>query len=300
MPEVEVLQKRWPSKEFKWLEDTLILNFTEGIQMLRNDGHDVEMEDLSTLDEMRLGQLVREKYGTDYYILDRFPASARPFYTHKDPENPELTRLFDIFIRGHEICSGGQRIHDANELHSTMAAVGMGEDGIEAYLLAFELGVPPHAGAGLGLERIVAWMLELSDIRYASLFHRDPKSLPERLPGLPHPDADTTKPHEPMKLPSLEKLIANYGDATNTSWLDERFQIWQHPTGAIVGYVKQEKFVMITGDPLCDRSQFKDVARAFVHFVTTELKLTPVWMIVSYDVQRYLAHDMAWRTLSCT
>ena len=43
------------------------------------------------------------------------------------------------------------------------------------------------------LKRIVAWMLELGDVRYASLFHRDPKSLPERVQGLPHPDADTMK-----------------------------------------------------------------------------------------------------------
>ncbi|KAK0388651.1 hypothetical protein NLU13_4894 [Sarocladium strictum] len=300
MPEVDVLQKRWPSKEFKWLDETLILNFADGIQMLRDDGRDVEMEDLSTPDEIRLGQLVREKYGTDYYVLDKFPASARPFYTHKDPEDPFFTRSFDIFIRGQEICSGGQRIHDLKELRSNMAAANMAEDGMEDYLSAFKLGAPPHAGAGLGLERIVAWMFELGDVRYASLFHRDPKSLPERPPGLPHPEADTTKPHQPGQMPPLEKLIANYGDATNTSWLDDRFQIWQHPTGAIVGYVKQEKFAMITGDPLCDRSQFKDVSRAFVNFVTKELRLTPVWMLVSYDVQRFLASEMGWRTLSCT
>lgn len=300
MPEVKEVQKRWPSTEFKWLEETLILNFEDGIQMLRDDGRDVPMEDLSTPDEMRLGELVREKYGTDYYVLDKFPASARPFYTHKDPENPFWTRSFDIFIRGQEICSGGQRIHDATELRENMQAVGITEDGMEDYLAAFDLGAPPHAGAGLGLERIVAWMLELGDVRYASLFHRDPKSLPERAPGLPHPEADTTKPLKDGAMPPIEKLIANYGDASNTSWLDERFKIWRHPSGAAVGYVKQEKFAMITGDPLCDRSQYKEVCAAFVKFVLSELKLTPVWMLVSYEIQKILAQQMSWRTLSCT
>lgn len=300
MPEVKEVQKRWPSKEFKWLEETLILNFEDGIQMLRDDGRDVEMEDLSTPDEIRLGELVREKYGTDYYVLDKFPASARPFYTHKDPENPFWTRSFDIFIRGQEICSGGQRIHDAAELRENMQAVGISEDGMEDYLAAFDLGAPPHAGAGLGLERIVAWMLELGDVRYASLFHRDPKSLPERAPGLPHPDADTTKPLRDGAMPPVEKLIANYGDASNTSWLDERFKIWRHPSGAAVGYVKQDKFAMITGDPLCDKTQYKDVCAAFVKFVLSELKLTPVWMLVSYEIQKILAQQMSWRTLSCT
>lgn len=300
MADIELLQERWPSSEFKWLDETLILDFRDGIQMLRDDGRDVEMEDLSTPDEIRLGQLVKEKYGTDYYILDRFPASARPFYTHKDPEDPNWTRSFDIFIRGQEICSGGQRIHNIDELRTNMLAAGMTEDGMEDYLSAFELGAPPHAGAGLGLERIVAWMLEVGDVRYASLFHRDPKSLPERRPGLPHPEADTTKPHPNDTMPALEKLIANYGDASNTSWLDDRFEIWRHPTGAAVGYVKQEKFAMITGDPLCDRSQYKEICSAFVKFVISELRLVPIWMLVCYDVQRILAQEMSWRTLSCT
>ncbi|KAF4978881.1 hypothetical protein FZEAL_4811 [Fusarium zealandicum] len=298
--ELEVVRTRWPSKEFKWLEQTLIIPFTEGIQMLRDDGRDVEEEDLSTPDEIRLGQLVREKYDTDYYVLDKFPASARPFYTAKDPENPKWTRSFDIFIRGQEICSGGQRIHNVEELRANMAAAGMGEDGMEDYLTAFDLGAPPHAGAGLGLERIVAWMLELGDVRYASLFHRDPKSLPTKAPGLPHPDADTTKPHHADTPPELEKLIANYGDASNTSWLDERFQIWRHESGAAVGWVKQDKFAMITGDPLCDRSQYKAVIRAFIQYITVDLRLTPVWMLVAYDVQKILASELRWRSLSCT
>ncbi|KJZ78081.1 hypothetical protein HIM_02718 [Hirsutella minnesotensis 3608] len=301
MPEVAVVQTRWPSGEFKYLDETLILDFREGIKMLREDGREVEEEeDLSTPDEIRLGQLVREKYGTDYYVLDKFPASARPFYTHKDPEDPRWTRSFDIFIRGQEICSGGQRIHDAEELRANLQAAGMTEDGMEDYMSAFDLGAPPHAGAGLGLERIVAWMLELGDVRYASLFHRDPKSLPERAPGLSHPDADTTKPLPNGQMPPVEKLIANYGDASNTSWLDDRFEIWRHPSGAAVGYVKQDKFAMMTGDPLCDSSQYKEVCAAFVKFVVSELHLVPVWMLVSFEVQKILAQQMGWRTLSCT
>lgn len=300
LPEIEILQKRWPSTEFKWLDETLILDFKEGLQMLRDDGREVEEEDLSTPDEIRLGQLVREKFGTDYYVLDRFPANARPFYTHKDPEDRNWTRSFDIFIRGQEICSGGQRIHDAEELRTSLLANNMSEEGMEDYMTAFDLGAPPHGGAGLGLERIITWMLEIGDVRYASLFHRDPKSLPERKPGLPHPEADTTKPLVNNAMPALEKLIANYGDASNTSWLDDRFETWRHTNGAAVGFVRQEKFAMITGDPLCDRTQYREVLQAYIKYVTKELKLTPMWMLVSYDVQKILSSDMGWRTLSCT
>ncbi|UKZ73565.1 hypothetical protein TrVFT333_001212 [Trichoderma virens FT-333] len=275
MPEVEVLKKRWPSSEFKYLDETLILDFRDGLQMLRDDGREAPEEDLSTSDEIRLGELVREKYNTDYYVLDRFPTNARPFYTHKDPEDPRWTRSFDIFIRGQEICSGGQRIHDAAELRANMAAAGIAEEGMEEYMAGFDLGAPPHAGAGLGLERIVTWMLELGDVRNASLFYRDPKSLPDRKPGLPHPEADTTKPYAALHTP-------------------------RHKSGAAIGFVKQEKFAMITGDPLCDKSQYKDVISSYVKYVVTELRLVPMWMLVSYDVQKILAHDLGWRTLSCT
>ncbi|CAN8105243.1 unnamed protein product [Discula destructiva] len=301
MPELEVVRQRWPSEDLLWLEETLILPFWEGIQMLRDDGIDAEMEDLSTRNEMRLGELVREKYKTDYYILDKFPADARPFYTHKYDEDRNFTNSFDIFIRGQEICSGGQRVHDAVELRENMRKAGI-VDGMDAYLEAFDLGAPPHGGAGLGLERIIAWSLNLVDVRYATLYHRDPKSLPERNPGLPHPECDTRhSKYIGDEVWPLEKLIANYGDASNTSWLDERFEIWRHEvTGAAVGYViKDKRFAMMIGDPLCDVSQQEEVVKAFVHFVEKDLKLTPVWMLVSESVQEVLGRRLNWRTLTC-
>ncbi|KAJ4421170.1 aspartate--tRNA ligase dps1 [Gnomoniopsis sp. IMI 355080] len=301
MPELQVVRERWPSKDLLWLDETLILPFWEGIRMLRDDGIDCEMEDLSTRNEIRLGELVREKYQTDYYILDKFPVDARPFYTHKDAKDPNFTNSFDIFIRGQEICSGGQRIHNATELRENLRKAGI-VDGMDAYLNAFDLGAPPHGGAGLGLERILAWTLELVDVRYATLYHRDPKSLPERSPSLPHPECDT-RHAKPMMVEDwpLEKLIANYGDATNTSWLDERFKIWRHKmTGAAVGYVvRDDRFAMITGDPLCDLSQQEEVVKAFVKYVEHELKLTPVWMLVSEGVQDVLGARLGWRTLTC-
>lgn len=60
--------------------------------MLRDAGVDMpELADLSTQQEMKLGELVKEKFGTDVYILDKFPSCARPFYTMPDPTNPVLS-----------------------------------------------------------------------------------------------------------------------------------------------------------------------------------------------------------------
>jgi len=293
------VREEWPSEDFLFLDKTPVIPFSEAIQILRDDGRDVEEEDLSTPDEIRLGELMRDKYKADYYIIDKFPLSARPFYTVS--EDGITTNSFDVFVRGQEICTGGQRINNPKELRESMRKNGIDERTMKEYLTAFDWGVPPHAGGGLGLERIVTFYLDLPDVRLASLFHRDPQSLPEQGPSLPHPDADTLHTKDSEHPPPLENLIANYGDATNTSWLDERFKIYRdESTGAAVGYVEQGKFCMITGDPLCDSSQKPQVTRRFLDFVKNDLNLKPVWMLVSDDQQAILSDELNWRSFSCT
>lgn len=266
--ELDVVKTQFPHEDLIWLDQTVRLPFKDGVAMLRESGWTDENgnppsedEDLHTRDEIRLGQLIREKYHTDYFILDKFPASARPFYTMLDPQNNKVTNSFDIFLRGQEILTGGQRIHDAKTLEDRMAKQRIPPESMEDYLDGFRWGAPPHAGGGIGLERVVMLMLSLGNIRWASLFPRDPKSLPAKPPvvGLPHPEADTLRPmdeREPKEFPALEKLIANYGDASNTSWLDDRYRIWRHEdTGAAIGYVPMDQFAVIVGNPLCDKSQ---------------------------------------------
>ena len=68
--------------------------------------------DLSHAAEHRLGEIVYDKYGTDFFMMDKYPMEARPFYTMPDAENPHLSNSYDFFIRGQEITSGAQRIHD--------------------------------------------------------------------------------------------------------------------------------------------------------------------------------------------
>ena len=88
------MKKAYPHEDVVILDETPRLKFAEGIRMLKEagwreeDGSEPdEYEDLSTRAEQRLGQLVKEKYGADYYILDKFPLDVRPFYTMPDPED---------------------------------------------------------------------------------------------------------------------------------------------------------------------------------------------------------------------
>jgi len=315
--EIDIIKTRFPHEDLVWIEETPVLKFKDAVKLLNDSGWTdengrpaSETEDLSTRAEIRIGELVKERYKTDYYIIDKFPASARPFYTHLDVEDENFTNSFDIFLRGQEITTGGQRIHDPKLLAARMRKAGIEPRGMQEYMQAFEWGVLPHAGCGIGLERLVFLMLGLGDIRHASLFPRDPKSLPEQndVQGeLPHPEADTLRyayqfenGATDLELPTIENLIANYGDATNTSWLDDRYRVWRHDsTGAAVGYAEENGYALVMGNPLCDPRQYPIVIRDFLKHLRKHQDLRPLWLLVSADVEEILASKLGWRSLSC-
>ena len=91
-----------------------------------------------------------------------------------------FSNSFDIFLRGEEILSGGQRIHHAPMLLDRMKAAKVDPGTMMDYINGFQWGCPPHGGGGIGLERVVMLFLKLGDVRWASLFPRDPRSFPTR------------------------------------------------------------------------------------------------------------------------
>ncbi|KAG6902897.1 hypothetical protein C0995_010067 [Termitomyces sp. Mi166 len=185
--EIETVRKQYPAEEFKWREGpegTLRLTHREAVQMLIDDGVEIGItDDMNTENEKRLGRLVKAKYDTDYFIIDKFPMDIRPFYTMPDPEDPLIQLLktvsnsYDFFMRGEEILSGAQRIHDPKLLIEKMRSKGVDPDSMKSYVDAFRMGCTPHGGGGIGLERVVMLFLKLNNIRRASLFPRDPKRL---------------------------------------------------------------------------------------------------------------------------
>lgn len=115
--EIETIGRQFPAEPFQFLDPPLRLEYSEGVQMLRDAGVAMDDdEDLSTPNEKLLGKLVKKKYGTDFYILDKFPLAVRPFYTMPDPNNSKWSNSYDMFMRGEEILSGAQRIHDPDFL----------------------------------------------------------------------------------------------------------------------------------------------------------------------------------------
>ncbi|KAF6233599.1 hypothetical protein HO173_008156 [Letharia columbiana] len=135
--------------------------------------------DIDTAQEKALGKIMLEKYKTDFYTVDQYPRSLRPFYTHPSPHDPALTNSYDFFMRGQEIMSGAQRIHIHGELLESMRMKGVSpeDEGYRHYTEAFKWGCSPHGGGGLGMNRIVQYFLGLNNIREAALFPRDPGRL---------------------------------------------------------------------------------------------------------------------------
>ena len=176
--ELSVINDQYPFEEFKCCDPVFKLNFREGCKLLREAGYEQdEHDDLSTETEKALGRIVREKFDTDFYMLYGYPIAARPFYTMLDPHDPRFTNSYDFFMRGEEITSGAQRIHDPALLAERAAEKGIPVETIKDYIDAFKYGAPAHGGAGFGLERIVKFYCNLHNIRKSSMFPRDPARL---------------------------------------------------------------------------------------------------------------------------
>lgn len=89
------------------------------------------------------------------------------------PYENEETHSFDLLFRGIEITTGGQRIHEYDNLIENMKYKGLNPDSYESYISNFRYGMPPHGGLAIGLERITAKLLGLENVREASLIPRD-------------------------------------------------------------------------------------------------------------------------------
>lgn len=331
--EIEAVKQQFPSDDLVFPDKTVVLRFDEGVRMLRESGYLDEgedesalqkgMEDLTTRGEVRLGQLVKEKYNTDYYILDKFPAAVRPFYTMPDADDPTYSNSFDIFVRGEEILSGGQRLHSAPALEAALEAKGIAKESMREYLEAFQFAMPPHAGGGIGLERLVMLFLKLGNIRHATFIPRDPKSFPTPPPGsaaaqaqlgvrLPVPSgvAEWAEPNVLAKdplfnpeagHPRLEDLIAKYGDSTNTAWTDAGYEIWRHaPTGYAIGFVAAKGHAVTWGAPLCPPEAMSEVVRAYTAWASKERKLGVIWANADARTEGVLVKEHKWRALAVT
>jgi len=129
-------------------------------------------DDLPTEGEKALG----EEIGSHYFITD-WPSEVKPFYIKDYDDDPELSTGFDLMHPSLELVSGGQREHRHDHLIEGFQQQGLEPEAFEYYTKMFRYGMPPHAGWGLGGERLVMTLLDLDNIREAVLFPRDRQRL---------------------------------------------------------------------------------------------------------------------------
>lgn len=147
----------------------------------KENGRDNRGEkDLDPQDEIDICTWAKTHHNSDFVTITHFPLKKRAFYTAPDPQNPDLSLSFDLLFRGVEISSGSMRIHETDELINAIKNKGMNPDSFAMYLKAFQFGMPPEGGFSLGLERITMHVLNLANVREASLFPRDMERVDER------------------------------------------------------------------------------------------------------------------------
>lgn len=107
-----------------------------------------------------------------YFIKD-WPMGPKPFYVKMSTSNPKISESFDLMHNDLELSSGSTRIQDRHMLKSNMIKKGMKVTSFEHHLNAFEYGMPPHAGCGIGLERLIMALTGTENIRDAVFYPRD-------------------------------------------------------------------------------------------------------------------------------
>ena len=115
-----------------------------------------------------------KKIGLDgFYFITDWPLGPKPFYVKDSKSNPKISESFDLMFGDLELSSGSTRIEKRDELAQRMSNKGMKTDSFEYHLNAFDYGVPPHAGCGIGLERLIMSLTGTENIRDTTFYPRD-------------------------------------------------------------------------------------------------------------------------------
>jgi aspartyl-tRNA synthetase len=134
-------------------------------------------EDLTREAEESLAEYVGDKHGSEFFFINRFPFKVKPFYVMRVDEDPRWARSVDFIYKGLELSSGGQREHRYDEIMKNIKEKKLKAENFKWFTDFFKYGVPPMGGFSIGIERFTMKLLNLSNIKEAVLFARDPERL---------------------------------------------------------------------------------------------------------------------------
>ncbi|MDC8437978.1 MAG: aspartate--tRNA(Asn) ligase [Candidatus Nitrosotenuis sp.] len=123
-------------------------------------------------DDLYPSNLKKIGLGGFYFIKD-WPTGPKPFYVKVSKKDPKISESFDLMFGDLELSSGSTRVEKRAELEERMKNKGLKIDAFEYHLRAFDYGMPPHAGCGIGLERLIMSLTGTENIRDTTFYPRD-------------------------------------------------------------------------------------------------------------------------------
>ena len=152
-----------------------VLTYQEAIELLKSNGEQILYgNDLGLVGEMNLGRIIYKKYNSHIFIIKNYPDTIKKFYA-KDCGNG-LTETFDIILDGWEVVSGAIRQTNASKIRRSMMISNINIQDYEFYISLVNKAVR-HGGFGMGIDRLVAKILNLNMVQDAVLFPRTYKKL---------------------------------------------------------------------------------------------------------------------------
>jgi len=172
--ELELLNKKISIPKIPFPE----LRFPKIYDILKTMGKKIPFgKDYDRESENLLWKYAKRKYKTDFFFVNRFPFDAKPFYVMRVDEEPKWARSVDLLFKGVELSSGGQREHRYKKILQQLKEKKMNLESMKWFTESFRYGVPPMGGFSVGIERFTQKLLDLKNVREATLFPRDTKRL---------------------------------------------------------------------------------------------------------------------------
>ena len=149
------------------------ITYSEALEEL--NGKDVKLEFGDDLLDSHL-RIIGENHPGFYFLTD-WPIKLKPFYIMENQDNPEISESFDLQFGYLELSSGGTRLHNPEKIKTRLSEQDLDPAKFLEHLQAFDWGMPPHAGWGLGLERLLTVIIGIDNVREVILYPRDPERL---------------------------------------------------------------------------------------------------------------------------
>jgi len=149
------------------------ITYSQVLEELKSAGEDLKFGDDLLDSHLR----IIGKNHPGFFFLIEWPMKLKPFYISEKDDDPKISRSFDLQFGYLELASGGTRLHDPKKIRTRLEEQGLDPSKFSNHLQAFDWGMPPHAGWGLGLERLLTTLIGIDNVREVVLYPRDPDRL---------------------------------------------------------------------------------------------------------------------------